>query len=403
LKDIFRGHIQITNLFIKLFVLFFTAGLVFSEDYFVKQTYKGPVLYQHLQWQSTGVVKEYQVNIEQLIHDEYKLKESIKTTDTYVDISYSSGKYRFNVYFYNVLGQKAFVTEYNYFEIVKATKPKISFIYPPIIFLGTESQEININAKVKNITSTADFSLVPVTQAQDNKQIKQKAVEHNQRSSCLTFDTKELTQGIYQIKVINNGGLSSSSAPVIVTSLNKPLIHINAGYSLQSVTTEDFIKTSFNTSIIPLSMYFDMTVLSKERPWGSAGISFERNISALSNTTSSYKTGTGIYSFCVNGAYQKSITALKEKNSNLNIFFGAYTGFGYNYFFNSYVKNLDNQQVKKTASLLPCFNIGTDVKLYIKENIFAQTGIQYLTTIKAGNADYTFATVKPKLGIGVSL
>ena len=111
----------IIKFFLINFLAFFSVCTVFAKDISIsfqkKQSY-----YQHLEWESSGVVKEYELIIEKENGQKYDAVKTIKTKNTYYDITLSEGKYRYTVIFYNVFGQKAFQTDYKNFNVGSDTK-----------------------------------------------------------------------------------------------------------------------------------------------------------------------------------------------------------------------------------------------------------------------------------------
>jgi hypothetical protein len=200
-----------------LFLFFFAAVFLFSNltlyaqasssapqpGYFIDRSEGEPVFKQRLVWDTEEYALSYEVIIQRFSgrYDDYY---SEITENAFIVISLPPGRYQYCVTPYDLLGQRGETSGWEGFEVITAYQPEITKITPEYFYMDLFQDRV-LEISGNNIFTDSTIylrsgitNLIPVS-----------IDKTNNSTIRLTFDDEELIPGIYEIYVINPGGLDA--------------------------------------------------------------------------------------------------------------------------------------------------------------------------------------------------
>lgn len=197
-------------------VLFFLALALHAQipnaDYFLDTSGAEPVLLQRLYWYGDENVFYYEVIIQrELESGEFINYKKEITEDDYIEVSLPSGKYRFRIIPYNLLGAAAESTEWQPFIVNKAYIPMVEKIFPSAFYLDRQSERI-LDIAGNNFVPNSDIYL----RSLNNKLFPIELNIKNRRRATLYFDDPALIPGIYEIVIENPGGFDTAAQNFLI-------------------------------------------------------------------------------------------------------------------------------------------------------------------------------------------
>ena len=338
--------------------------------------------YQHIEWESTGVVKQYELIIEkkgrttkssikeseqQKKQEKYVHLKTFKTTENFYDISLPKGDYRYKVIFYNVLGQKAFETEYKNFSVKASMK------------------DIQV---VQNISDFFDAS-AKSTAGKDSASAKS-----DEKSSAKSANSDVSTKSNAKSDEKSNSDSSNF--------FSKLYENISGGYSFCGVLFDDFYKQYFETSVIPWEVYlqgnvlYDVKKLGKVENLGKFGLGVIFRESYLKNDDNGILVQANLFNFHINFVYTRPLHNFDWGT----LFIESYTGFGFSFINDFYYQIADFTTSDKLNSILPTYDLGVKVGFGFYKHLFAEIGLEFTDAFAVKNADYSIGSLNTMIGIG---
>jgi len=205
-----------------LILLLFTASALCAQDggYYLDTSGDAPRFFQRLFWYEDEYALSYEVLIQKYnvrAHRWYNETLQKTTTENFLVVSLSPGKYRYRVIPYDLFGRPAEESEWRDFEITPGLFPSIKEIYPTTFFLDQRRQERILYITGKNISLESEVYL-----RSDHGSIYPIKIEVSGRGELkLSFDDYSLIPGVYEVYVKNPGGLETSH--IFAVSYKKPL------------------------------------------------------------------------------------------------------------------------------------------------------------------------------------
>lgn len=356
---------------------------------------KDDVLFQHLEWESRGTVKEYKLVVEEKQGDSYVEILSKITKNNFYDISLRPGEYRYTLCFYNVLGQLAFQTEYKNFKILKATQPKVKKKLVQSYYTASQDSSDQLVIDVKEIDSSSEFYLL----TPDKKEIKAVSVNVEGSKVILKFPEGSITNGNYRVKIKNKGGLTSTTGVIRVREKKKIYFDGSLGYIPGFVVGNDFIPDYFDTRLVWKGFFQNLNLTFNVEEAGRFGAGLFVRECFLGNEYSEGVLLGNLLSFNLNAVYILQLPDL----FNRKFYADFYAGPGLNILYDLHYLYDDNSTSNSRNSILPCLDVGADVKLFVTEKFFVQTGLEWFNTIDFKKSDYGVGTINIFVGAGIGL
>jgi hypothetical protein len=202
--SLFTAHCS----FVLLTVFFFLPVLLSAQTAEIRFT-------QRLIWTGDEYARRYEVVIEREDGGRYLDLRREFTTALFIEVSLLPGKYRFRVIPYNFLDQPRNPSEWMYIEVLAALFPVLDDI-PPEFFLsdtGSGAALYEMRVSGKNLVPGAEIfmrgpggeHIVPfeVQTGGDDTHVR------------LFFEKDQFVAGVYELVVINPGGLQTGRSGII--------------------------------------------------------------------------------------------------------------------------------------------------------------------------------------------
>ena len=387
---------KLTRLCISIFSLLLICNSLYSEDYTIKQTYKGSVFYQKLEWESSGVVKEYKVIVQQKKSGEYKTVKELTTKNTYCEVSLDAGDYRYKVQFYNVLGQMAFQTSWRTFEVKVAFKPEIKLLSPSFIDLSKVSFNGTFLVKLTNVDDKSRIYIVPLS-SKNQTEIAVKKTSTEKDGVRLSFPAEKIKPGKYKIYVKNAGGLTASTGTIRIVEKQDVFWEIGGGWNPEFIVYDDNFKSYLGTSTLLQNIYAQGSVFYDLPANGMIGFQMALKDSIINHKTTYFTHSGNLLSMTFDGVYTLPVADFSFVSLNLDVF----AGFGFSWLGNMSYKYADEIKTTPVNSAIPVINGGACVKGIFNEKYYAQLGMEFLDGLKISDSDYSSGSINLFVGGGM--
>ena len=268
-----------------------TEGLSPELNYYIDRSGAEPRFIQRLIWDESEFVLRYVVIVQKLEQNgSYSEVDRADAEGSSVELSLVAGKYRYCLDVYDLLDELSFTTEWREFEIIRAIQPRLTGFSPQSFYLD-EDEIWEITVRGGNLLSNSVFYLV-----RGGSRIRPQRHIGEGDSSRLVFSASSLVPGVYDVYVVNPGGLDARLGTFSI-SFRKPFdLNISVGYApiipLYGFLFRDFgetpgasgpekIKAPFPESVYPLGAMLRVSFLPFKRVWGYLGAEFTGSFSFL--------------------------------------------------------------------------------------------------------------------------
>jgi hypothetical protein len=202
-KFIFSFFIAAVFLFSGLTLYAQVSSSAPKPGYYIDNSEETPSFIQRLVWEREEYALNYEVII-QRFSGQYNDYYSKITDDDFIEISLPPGRYQYCVTPFDLFGQRGETSDWERFEVITAYQPEITKISPEYFYMD-QFQDRVLEISGNNIFKDSIIylrngirNLFP-----DNMNVT------NNSSIRLTFYDEELIPGVYQIYIINPGGLDA--------------------------------------------------------------------------------------------------------------------------------------------------------------------------------------------------
>ena len=180
------------------------------------------VFAQKFTWQKYENIDHYRIEIEEISKTSRRAKVLDKTTEkNSLEVNLPAGTYRYRVSVYNVLGNLDAKSEWKEFEILKATQPKISSIFPENVEIEKDAEDKRKTLELtgENLLRQSKYRISDSGGTTDGK-----VETANGNSASVTFDFQGFLAGEYKLTVKNPGGLESEAAFTLTIKEPEPVV-----------------------------------------------------------------------------------------------------------------------------------------------------------------------------------
>lgn len=392
-----------------------TAASGEIRNYYIKQDENGvEEIVQRLSWEYIPDILEYEVVIEQNTssEDQKPAKEKskkkasakdadvqetspfteiyrTKTPDNFLEITLKAGSYRYRVTVYNLLGKEEAVSDWSYFDIIKAYPPEVRGVLPRNIFL----EEINdgkFSLSGKNLFSDSIYSLRKNGKSAD-KYIGQLA-EHDDenKKAVLQFDMKDLDVGTYNLTVTNPGGLSANDGPITIRFKKMMDFDVSGGYAVPVALYDDTFKTYLNTNTFPISIAARCSFMPFKHRFGYLGLGLSATYSRIFAIYDDYTIDGNFMTGFANFVYQ--LPVIKNR-----ITLEAHGGAGVVFFNDVRFKFGHDIVTDPLNSIDLAFDAGGAVQVYVLKRLYVDICADY---VQAFIPDMSLGMIVPSVSVG---
>jgi hypothetical protein len=190
-------------------------------SYYIERTGEEARFIQRLVWDKADYVYRYEITVEkQNESGEYGEIHRESRTENFIELSLTSGLYRYRIEVYDLLNRSAGISDWISFRVFKALQPELlSFSQE---FTSREGQgRVELVIRIMNLMEGAEIRFQSLDSGSFITPLARLSQGENIR---LVFSRETLTPGPYRIYVRNPGGLESSLAIAVSPAAEKPSV-----------------------------------------------------------------------------------------------------------------------------------------------------------------------------------
>jgi len=231
-----------------------------------------PKFFQRLEWERENFVLYYEVLI--LVDDNgYREYSKDTTEENLLLVSLPPGRYRYSVTPYDLLEIRGETSELKEFVVLTAYQPVIESFAPQVFYLDKN------RARILEITGTNLFeeSVIYLQKISGSILYPEETTILNNRRATLIFDDMELTNGAYDIFVMNPGGLYARLSGFSIR-YGKPLdFFLKLSYA-PAIPVYGHLFDIFGPSILPGGLSLSFESISSARGDFNGGIELAASV-----------------------------------------------------------------------------------------------------------------------------
>jgi hypothetical protein len=192
----------------------------------------------------------------------------------------------------------------------------------------------------------------------------------DENSIELVFSTAGLALGLYDITVVNPGGLQTVYSDFQVTFRQAMDMNVSLGY-IPVLPLSGYLFDTFSDLAYPISFYARLSVVPFKRLWGFIGAEFTPQISSMKTETGKYTVNGTMMTFALDGVYQWWFSnRVMAVNFRLGGGLAAVTGIRF--------KHKDGSASEEVATVLPMMNAGVSFEWLVWRDLFMEAGLEYM-------------------------
>ncbi len=295
-----------------------------TKNYYIREKEEGGLEFvQRLSWKPIKSILYYDVLLERMADGRRAAKKNataedaadddapfeeflhIQTKETELETTMPSGKYRWRIAVFNLLGKRESASDWTYFEVLKAYRPEIALISPSVIYLEEKNDGV-FTLTGKNLLPEGKYTLRRAVGGEaQNGEIKK--ISDTGRKAEIAFDIEALDSGSYFFHVANPGGFETEEGPVTVRFKKMMDFDVSVGYALPVSLYEQIFPTYLNTYAFPLSAAGRLTFIPFKRKIGYFGFGMSAAYSRVSSKFDNYSLDGNMTNIFGNFVYQRPI------------------------------------------------------------------------------------------------
>jgi len=355
-----------------------------SVGYYFDVDAKGnPVFTQVLSWEADPNALRFEVSIRdslgtEIFHD--------TTESTSVKVQLAPDTYTYDIITWNLLDQPEEESGWQPLVVIKAELPKITGVAPAFIYMDAPNSKIAL--KGEKLVQGATVLLRDST-GHDIKATQNLFTGDNEVTA--TFPENEYKPGMFDIVVVNPGGLQSTEKNAVKIRFERPVdILFSAGYSPISFFQDSWFKTNWDKPMYPLGANANLSVYFVKKGWGflgaeafASGYKLTGGITLASISSEYLLTGAN---FLYRYRFSKAISAVAHAGGGVAI---SHHSFDYS---GTAGPNL-------TASNI-CLDGGLSAQYFFPFKMFLELGASWYEIFGTG---YTAGALSPTLKIGYQI
>ena len=347
----------------------------------LSETEGGLFFMQRLTWEEARFAVRYQVLLERKrettgVYTEV-LRRNLDAGETFIDISVPAGEYRFMVYSFNILGLLDSQSDWEYFVVLQALQPSVVSFSPNAFYFDRLTPR-NIVLEGENLVPEAEIYLESrnvLTETGEKFIINPAEILRNElgETARLIFSDEDLVAGIYDIVVLNPGGLVTRAGPFSI-ALAKPYdINLSLGYTPLGVIfgQKDYFLDHF---IVPLSFSARVSYIHFKMDIGNLGAEVSPFWAKIATDKDGFKTSAHLVAVNLSALFQYWIIR-RELSVNGRAGFGFAGIFNYTFTF----ETGETWDSINTAAF--SLNLGASVQWMFYKQIFVEAGLDYIHVI----------------------
>ena len=353
---------------------------------------------QRLIWEEAEYVLHYTAILEQQGTDGvFREIQRRSVTESYIDFSLYSGRYRLRVDVYDLLDELAFSTDWQYFYVQRALQPRLTGFSPSTFFLD-KGRFWEITVHGENLRHDSEFALVA-----PNARITPRMHNIEAGSARLVFAYESLMTGVFYIYVRNPGGLDALLGTFNIVLASPFDINISLGYApvlpMRGFLFNDFeymgsiLEAPFPDAFYALGAIARISLIPFKRPWGNLGIEVSSSLAFLDYEAEGHSINAMFLNAHVSLLYQRFFSGRRNFAFNLILGGGLTALIGFQYTF------VDGRPPETTASQYASAIAGISFKGFFLRPFYIVAGVDFIHVFTPEEPMPNF--IRPSVGIGI--
>lgn len=359
---------------------------------------------QKLSWNKIEDIKNYRITIQRKQDDGTWLDVLEKDLfENKIELSLEAGQYRFHVGVVNLFDQVEKDSDWKFFEVLKATQPKIEAMQTGSIYLNSKKANGIFTLRGENLTPSTKFTMEK-KDADPPKIITGTilSISPDGQSAEVRFDINEISEGKYEIYAQNPGGLSVISKSITIK--NKKDRNWRFVASANYACPFTFFDGTFNRyepiTFYPISAGGRMSIIAAHKKWGDIGFGIGGYYTYFNYEKERYSMSGNYANLLAYLVYQRELIPQR-------LFLEARLGAGVADLYGVHSQNKNIMTVSGTTVILPsnpellslgvAVGGGLAIQFYVGKRFFIEGN---LDLINAKFSDMNLGMVYPTIGFG---
>lgn len=367
-------------------------------NYYVTKDEKDNVKFvQKLSWNKISDIKHYHITIEKNSEAGWAPVLEKDLNENKIEVSLPAGNYRFQIGVVNLFDQLEKSSDWKFFEVLKATQPKIEAMQTDSLYLNSKKATGLFTLRGENLTESTIFTMEQ--RNSDPPKIlygRIASISPDGQSADVQFDLAEISEGKYEIYAQNPGGLSVISKSITIKNKKDRnwRIAFSAGYTLPMTFFDGTFNKYTKSNFYPISGTARASLISFHTKYGNFGFGLNGNFTRFSADTENYSLG-GYYANALLGAlWQKYF--IPEK-----LCLEARVGAGAAYMFGTRFTNkkFTDFEIKspEVKSLALAFGGGLGLQYHVGKHFYVEGAVDFVDALFGG---MNLGMIYPSISVG---
>ena len=350
---------------------------------------------QKLSWNKIEDIKNYRITIQRKQDDGTWLDVLQKDLfENKIEVSLGAGSYRFHVGVVNLFDQLEKNSAWKFFEVLKATQPKIDAMQTESLVLNSKKADGIFTLGGENLTPNTIFTMEQKN-SEPPKIIQGNilSVSPDGTSAQVKFDLQEISEGKYEIYAQNPGGLSVISKTITIKNKKDRFWRflVSAGYTFPMTFFDGTFDKYTGNSFYPISGTAKMELISFHTKAGDFGFGAVGNFSMFSNETDKVSMSGKYANALACLVWQKYIVPQKLC---IDVHVGAGAALLFDVGFKNKVVGSDSPNMQ---SLALAFGGGLGIQYHVAKHFYIEGNVDF---VDAKFSDMNLGMLYPSLSVG---
>lgn len=381
------------------------ATALFAQSFendacYMEETDEGIQYIQRFEWQQIDYIQKFEFCLEQKNAKSGAWEEidRVETVESHVELPLDSGSYRYKIVVYNLLGKPEIESDWIPIEITRVYQPVIEKVTPAIVYLENQDGEIILSG-----SGLLDDSIITFKDSEGNDiPVENWGADDKKKELTFFVDPTLLDSGDYTVFIENEGGLSTSFAPITVKFKKAWDLDVSIGLTgLFNLFDDTFDKFFGQKNFLNGGATARVSFMPWKHDWGYLGIGFNGSYILLNplvmpEITENYKISGNYVSGYLDFVYQYPIRN-KKKNNNVRAIFEGHAGAGI-VMLNDIAFNFPHGIKTDPFNVMYLSaNIGGAAQYYIGRHLYAELNCDFTFT---PSNEITMGNLVPSLSVG---
>ena len=349
---------------------------------------------QKLSWNKISDIKHYHITIEKNSEAGWLPVLEKDLNENKIEVSLPAGNYRFQIGVVNLFDQLEKSSDWKFFEVLKATQPKIEAMQTDSLYLNSKKATGLFTLRGENLTESTIFTMEQ--RNSDPPKIlygRIASISPDGQSADVQFDLAEISEGNYEIYAQNPGGLSVISKSITIKNKKDRnwRIAFSAGYTLPMTFFDGTFNKYTKSDFYPISATARASLISFHTKYGNFGFGLNGNFTRFSADTENYSLG-GYYANALLGlVWQKYF--IPEK-----LCLEARVGAGAAYMFGTRFTNKKfTYKSPDVKSLALAFGGGLGLQYHVGKHFYVEGAVDFVDALFGG---MNLGMIYPSISVG---